>query len=115
MSMLINIGKNKFKIKVVFSSKDTSKGMMGRDFDDTFNGMLFLMTPGEHAFWMKNCLVNLDIIFIDNNVITKIHHNCPPCKTQNCPNYIGNGDMILEVKGGTCKKLGIEVGDNVTI
>ena len=39
--MLINIGNNKFKVKVVFSQKDTSKGMMGKNFDNTFNGMLF--------------------------------------------------------------------------
>ena len=113
--MLINIGNHKFKLKVVFSQKDTSKGMMGKNFDNTFNGMFFLMNPGEHAFWMKNCIIPLDIIFIEDNVITKIHHNCPPCKTEDCPNYFGTGDTILELKGNTCKKLGIKVGDFVLI
>jgi uncharacterized membrane protein (UPF0127 family) len=28
-------------------------------------------------------------------------------------NYCGDGNFILEVKGGTCKKLGIKKGDNV--
>ena len=111
--MIINIGNHKFKVKVVFSQKDTSKGMMGRDFDNTFNGMLFLMDDGEHAFWMKDCIIDLDIIFIKNNTITKIHHNCPPCQSDDCPNYIGNGDMILELKGGTCKKFGIKEGESI--
>jgi uncharacterized membrane protein (UPF0127 family) len=28
-------------------------------------------------------------------------------------NYCGEGNFILEIKGGTCKKLGIKKGDNV--
>ena len=27
--------------------------------------------------------------------------------------YLGNGDMILELKGGTCKKLGIKEGESI--
>ena len=111
--MIININNRKFKVKVVFSKKDTSKGMMNKLFDTTFNGMLFLMEPGDHAFWMKNCLVNLDIIFIKNNKITKIHRNCPPCQTEDCPNYFGDGDMVLELKGGSCDKFGIKEGDSI--
>ena len=109
--MRLKIKNNTFKIKTVFSQKDTQKGMMGRDFDSTFNGMLFLMSRGQHCFWMKNCITNLDIIFIDGNEITEIHHNCPPCVSNDCNNYCGEGDMILEIKGGSCKKMGIKVGD----
>jgi uncharacterized membrane protein (UPF0127 family) len=111
MELIIN--KNKFKVKTVISSKDTSEGMMNKNFDDTFNGMLFIMSEGQHCFWMKNCITNLDIIFIEDDVITKIHHNCLPCKTKDCENYCGEGDMILELQGGTCKDLGIKIGDKI--
>ena len=111
MELIIN--KNKFKVKTVISSKDTSSGMMNKRFDNTFNGMLFVMSEGEHCFWMKNCIIPLDIIFIDNDTITEIHSNCPPCKTKDCENYCGEGDMILEVQGGTCKNLGIKIGDKI--
>jgi uncharacterized membrane protein (UPF0127 family) len=111
MELIIN--KNKFKVKTVISSKDTSRGMMNKQFDDTFNGMLFIMSEGEHCFWMKNCIISLDIIFIDNDTITEIHSNCPPCKTKDCENYCGEGDMILELQGGTCKTLGIKIGDKI--
>jgi hypothetical protein len=111
MELIIN--KNKFKVKTVISSKDTSRGMMNKRFDDTFNGMLFIMSEGEHCFWMKNCIISLDIIFIDNDTITEIHSNCPPCKTKDCENYCGEGDMILELQGGTCKDLGIKIGDKI--
>jgi uncharacterized membrane protein (UPF0127 family) len=40
------------------------------------------MDDKEHSFWMKNCITSLDIIFIKNNKITKIHKECKPCKTE---------------------------------
>jgi uncharacterized membrane protein (UPF0127 family) len=111
--MKLTINKNKFTVKTVMSPKDTSRGMMGKKFDNTFNGMLFIMDDGPHCFWMKNCVIPLDIIFIKDNVITKIHNNCHPCKTKDCGNYCGEGDMILELQGGTCSRLNIEPGDNI--
>ncbi len=113
--MIISINKNKFNVKTVFSPKHTQNGMMGKKFDDNFNGMLFLMSDGPHCFWMKNCIIPLDIIYIEDGRITEIHHDCPPCKSDDCTNYCGEGDFILEVKGGTCKKNGIKVGDLVHI
>jgi uncharacterized membrane protein (UPF0127 family) len=111
--MRITINKNKFDVKTVMSSKDISKGMMNKKFDDTFNGMLFIMSEGQHCFWMKNCIIPLDIVFIDNGIITKIHHNCPPCQKNNCGNYCGEGNFVLELQGGTCKNLDIIIGDEI--
>lgn len=109
--MLLNINDTKFKVKILTSDKEIERGMMGRNFDKTFNGLLFMMNGPEHCFWMKNCITNLDIIFIKDDEITKIHHDCPPCLDNDCKNYCGIGDMVLEIQGGTCKRKGIEVGD----
>ena len=111
--MKLSINEHNFKVKVVKTSKETQRGMMGKDFDNTFNGMLFIMDEGLHCFWMKNCIIPLDIIFIENETITKIHHNCSPCVSEDCNNYCGTGDIILEVRGKTCRKLGIKEGDKV--
>ena len=48
-----------------------------------------------------------------NNVIVNIHHDCPPCRGNECPSYGGNGNIVLELEGGTCDYLGIEPGDTV--
>lgn len=111
--MVINIKNNLFKVKTVLTKKDQEKGMMGRKFDKTFNGMLFIKEFGEHCFWMKNCITTLDIIFIDGNTITEIHNECPPCNTEDCETYCGEGDLVLELKGGTCKHLNLQIGDEV--
>jgi uncharacterized membrane protein (UPF0127 family) len=109
--MRININNLKIRVKPMITSKDIQIGMMGREFDNTFEGMIFIMDEGDHCFWMKNCIIPLDIIFINNNKITKIHHNCPPCKTKECDNYCGYGDLVLELPGGYCIKNNIKEAD----
>ena len=64
--MLLKINKNSFNVKVLIESSETSEGMMNKTFDN-FDGMLFIMGDGSHSFWMMNCIIPLDIIFIDKN------------------------------------------------
>lgn len=111
--MKVKIGDNSFNVKVLVDKKSQIFGMMGKKFDSSFNGLLFLMGGNKQCFWMKNCIIPLDIIIIKNNVIVNIHHNCPPCKGNDCPSYCGNGNIVLELQGNSCKKLNIEPGDSV--
>lgn len=112
--MRIKINDNFFDVKVLTDKRSQAIGMMGKIFDETFNGLLFLMGGDKQCFWMKNCMIPLDIIMIKNNVIVNIHHNCPPCQDDDCPSYCGNGNIVLEVEGGTCEQLGIEAGDSIS-
>jgi uncharacterized membrane protein (UPF0127 family) len=87
--------------------------MMFKTFDG-FDGMLFIMPEDTiQSFWMKNCIIPLDIVFISQGVIEDISPNCPPCVDDDCPNYQGKGGMVLELPGGTCRKKGIRIGDRV--
>jgi|694.fasta_scaffold00083_161 uncharacterized membrane protein (UPF0127 family) len=115
INMKVKINDNLFNVKTVITSKDTQNGMMNRKFNDSYDGMLFFMENGPHSFWMKNCVVHLDIIFINDDVITKIHHNCKPCLSDDCNHYEGNGEMVLELQGGDCKKYGIKEGDTISL
>lgn len=111
--MIINIGKYRLRVKEARTQQEISDGMKGKRFDKTFSGMLFFMDPGDHAFWMKDCIISLDIIFIKNGKINQIFHNCKPCFSESCPNYIGNGEMVLELRGGSSKRLGIKINDYI--
>ena len=113
--MKVKINNSTFKVKLAISDKERSTGMMKKRFDDTFNGMLFIEDGSESCFWMKNCVINLDILFIDDNKITKIYHDCPPCYSNDCEHYCGSGDFVLELPGGTCKSLTISEGDNFVL
>ena len=112
--MKLKINDNIFDIKSVLTTKDIQNGMMGKKFDN-FDGMLFFMKNEPHSFWMKNCIVHLDILFIEDNTIVKIHHNCKPCLNENCESYDGYGDLILELPGGTCKKYNIKDYDEIVL
>ena len=111
--MKVKVNENYFNVKVLTDTRSQSIGMMGKTFDESFNGLLFLMGGKKQCFWMKNCIIPLDIIMIKNNVIVNIHHNCPPCEEEHCPSYCGNGNIVLELEGGTCEELNINPGDSV--
>ena len=102
-----------FKTKVLKTPEEITLGMMGKTFTGEFDALLFVMNKPESEFWMKNCIVPLDVIFIHNGKITKIYHNCPPCKTEECKTYPGKGDLVIEMPGGTCKTLNIKTGAKV--
>ncbi len=111
MSIFVN-GKE-FSAEYLSTPEETSKGMMGRT---TLDGcMVFKMGLGHHSFWMKGCLIPLDIVFVLKNKITHIHHDCPPPDPHrmNPPHYTGMGDYVIEFPGGTAKDWNI--GDKVGI
>lgn len=109
--MKVKINKNIFKVKTLTDKKSQMIGMQKKKFGNDFEGLLFLMGGDKQCFWMKDCIIPLDIIMVKNNVIVNIHHNCPPCTSDECPSYCGNGNIVLELAGNTCNSLGIESGD----
>ena len=113
--MKININDLTLNAKLAISREEKEKGMMNKRFDGKFNAMLFIMDTPRSCFWMKNCIISLDIIMIQDNKITKIHHNCPPCLREPCKSYCGEGNFILEVDGGTCAEHKINEGDIVNL
>lgn len=111
--MSVRIGNQTFEAEYLTTPEETNKGMMGRE---SLKGcMVFKMGKGVHSFWMKNCLIPLDIVFVNNGRITKIHPNCPPAnpRSMNPPKYTGIGDYVLEFPAGTATNW--KSGDKVNI
>lgn len=110
---MVRIGDTTYKAEYLSEPHDIQKGMMGREFLD--GCMVFKMGMGHHSFWMKNCLIPLDIVFVNKGTISRIHHNCPPVQSGilNPPKYTGIGDHVIEFPGGTCSKF--KVGDRVNL
>jgi len=111
--MKVKINGNIFNVKTLIDKKSQSIGMIGKRFNYKFDGLLFLMGGKKQCFWMKNCIIPLDIIIIKNNVIVNIHFDCPPCKKEPCLSYCGRGNIVLELEGCTCEELNIQPGDSV--
>jgi uncharacterized protein len=107
-------GERVFNVEVVRNDEERNRGLMHRKSLAEDAGMLFdYDPPQEVAFWMKNTLIPLDIIFIDNKgrIIT-IAENTTPLSLERIPSH-GEARGVLEIKGGFAKKHGIKVGDRV--
>jgi|TARA_R110000744_G_scaffold379898_1_gene499118 uncharacterized membrane protein (UPF0127 family) len=99
-------------LEIMTTPQARSTGMMGRD--NLEGGMLFPFNEmGEKSFWMKDCNIPLDILFISGNKITDISRDCQPCEQVNCPSYKGLGDSVLELPGGFCSRENVQVGDRI--
>jgi uncharacterized membrane protein (UPF0127 family) len=114
MIVKTKIKDNILSSKICATPDQIENGMMDKTFEG-FDSMVFLMNGKSHSFWMKNCIIPLDIIFIKNNVVNKIHHDCPPCNSDQCESYTGVGNIVLELPGGYCQDHNIKEGDPFVI
>ena len=109
---MVRVNDVNYEAEYLSNPEEISKGMMGRD--NLKGCMVFKMGMGHHSFWMKNCLIPLDIVFVNKNRISRIHPNCPPAGSQlNPPSYTGIGDHVIEFPSGTAKNW--KVGDYVAM
>ncbi len=113
-------GGQQVRAEVMARPEDMERGMMYRSSLAPDRGMLFLhSTPGKYTYWMHNCLIPLDIIWMDqDHRIQEISANTPPCNTapERCPQYGGNFDSwyVLEMAGGMAARYGLKPGDTLS-
>ncbi len=108
----------KVKIEIADTVEKRKNGLMLRKFMPKNNGMLFIFDKLEKpVFWMKDCFIPLDIIFIRNNKIVNMYHSVPPCKEDPCELYpsIEYVDSALEVNAGFAQKHKIKINDKIEI
>jgi uncharacterized membrane protein (UPF0127 family) len=104
------------RAEVMVQAADLMRGMMFRESLAPDRGMLFVHgKPGRYPYWMYQCLIPLDIIWMDaSKRIVEISAETPPCKgdESSCPTYGGNHDAqyVLELAGGMAKKYGLQPG-----
>ena len=103
-----------FKVELAISEADRERGLMFREQMADDAGMLFLFRGRElRAFWMKNTLIPLDMLFIDyDGRIVKIHENAKPGSLDSISSDFPV-TAVLEINGGLSRKLGIKAGDIV--
>ncbi|WP_245706311.1 DUF192 domain-containing protein [Ruegeria marina] len=103
-----------FEIELAASPQDRSRGLMFRESLPLQAGMLFVFErPQRVAFWMKNTLIPLDMIFVDSSgTVTRIHANAVP--HDETPIAGGDGVFaVLEINGGLADHYGIMAGSEM--
>jgi uncharacterized membrane protein (UPF0127 family) len=104
-------GQARFTVEVADDANERAQGLMHREHLASSAGMLFVYEkPQRLSFWMRNTLIELDMLFIDaRGVVQHIHHRAQPL--DETPILGGNNlTHVLEINGGMAERLGIEVG-----
>ena len=106
--------KNKIKkidIEIADNVQKRMQGLMYRSYMPDSAGMLFIFDDCEkQSFWMKNTIISLDIIFIneDKQIVT-IQKFAEPYSKRLVPSF-KDAMYVLEVNAGFCEKYDIGEG-----
>jgi len=108
-----------YVVHVEVASDDATRqqGLMYRDTLPVDRGMLFFFpNSGNYPFWMKNTLIPLDMIWIDDQKkIAHVASNVQPCKADPCPSVPPNADAryVLELAAGVAARHGLANGQTL--
>ena len=107
-------GQARFSIELADDEAERAKGLMFRESMAKNAGMLFMYpAPKPVAFWMKNTVIPLDMIFLDKTgTVTRVHSMAKPYDTS--PIFGGDDVLaVLEINGGLAEALGITEGSEM--
>jgi len=105
-----------FQVEIAKTQAEREKGLMFRENLDEDKAMLFIFeNSGIYSFWMKNTLLPLDIIWVnENKEVMFIKENAQPLnETFIIPNQ--SAIYVLELNAGIVNKFNISIGNPVKL
>lgn len=118
---LVKLNDTVFRVELAEDGNSQAMGLMYRQELPTDSGMLFIFNEElPRAFWMKNTLIPLDILYFDRHKkLVSQQLSVPPCKNtiSTCPNYPSEkpAKYVLEINAGMSQKYGFKIGDELQI
>jgi len=119
----ISIGSVKIQVEIANSESLRQKGLGGRKSLAENSGMLFVFDQKDifPGFWMKDMLISIDIIWINDGTVAKIDKNIEPPAPGTVDSQLKLYrpdtpiDYVLEVRAGFSDKNSIGIGDSVDL
>jgi uncharacterized membrane protein (UPF0127 family) len=101
-------------VEVARTEAELTRGLMHRERLAPDAGMLFVFDASEvHSFWMKDTLIPLDMMFIDEGGrIVGVVERAEP-RTLSLRSVDAPSRYVLEVNGGWSAAHGVRAGDHV--
>ena len=105
-----------FNVECAISNSEKTKGLMFRKELDKDEGMLFIWKEdGLRQFWMKNTLMNLDILFINSEYkIVNIEERAQSGSTRIISSKFPV-KYVLEIKAGQSQIRNITLGATLSL
>ncbi|MEM1079247.1 MAG: DUF192 domain-containing protein [Pseudomonadota bacterium] len=104
-------GQAQFTIELADDDAERGRGLMFRESLPQRAGMLFVYDrPQSVSFWMRNTLIPLDMIFVDETgIVRHVYSNAVPL--DETPIFGGDSILaVLEINGGLALQYGIAAG-----
>jgi len=109
---------NCFKIEIPKTQEEMIQGLMFREYLPENEGMLFIFGFSErHSFWMKNTLMPLDMIWLDEELKVVYIQTAVPCTEEPCTIYAPNTSALytLEINAGLSQQRNINIGNQAEL
>jgi uncharacterized membrane protein (UPF0127 family) len=103
----------KIEAELAYTDETRMKGLMFRESLPEDAGMLFIFPYMDlHSFWMKNTLIGLDIIWLNDKKEIVYFTTAVPCTEDPCASYapMQKAKYVLEVNEGFAKKHSLKMG-----
>ncbi len=107
-------GRHAVAVEVARTEPQRRQGLMHRESLPEDAGMLFILDEtAEHSFWMKDTLIPLDMLFIDEDgriagIVERAEPRTMAGRTIRAPSR-----YVLEVNGGWSRARDVKAGDRV--
>jgi hypothetical protein len=119
----IILGTKEITVDLANTPQKRSRGLGGTHTLPPNHGMLFIFDQKDISppFWMKDMLIPIDIIWINDNKVTQINERVEPpaplTQDENLPLILPEQpiDYVLEVRAGFASQFQITVGDPVIL
>lgn len=105
--------------QVADTPQKTQRGLMFVKHLPQDRGMLFVFDKeSDHVFWMKNTLIDLDIVFIaPDKTVTRVHERVPRSYTYTPDTDVayapGRGQYVLELPAAAASRHQIRPGSRI--
>ena len=114
-SVNATIKEKPFTLEIADTNEKRERGLMFRESMPADHGMVFVFEVADnYRFWMKNTLIPLDIIFLDNTgKVLDIERREPKDETGMGPD--DPALYVIELNAGTAKTIGLTKGDHIEL
>lgn len=115
----VRVGEKVYIVELAMTRAQRAQGLMGRTELPADRGMLFIYPqPQPLNFWMRNCVIPIDILFLDaEGKVVNLHEMAvEPDRSGSVP-YPSHvpAQYALELAGGTIEREGIKIGQRVEL